>query len=480
MILSALSCSSGTEAEQDIAETSAVQQTVPESVPETEEPDYLASSLPETDLAGESIRLIGRSGSGGRINFPEDTFTGEAVNDALYTRNEELTKRYNVKIVNNSIDQLNDLMTLTSAAITAGDDAYEAIFADMADTARTLTLNSLLIDYSTVPYVDLSQHWWSKYNGDLSIGGKLFFPTGVITPQYFSALFLMLFNRQLADDYGIEDLYEVALEGNWTLDKMRSVMESATLDLNGDGKMDLDDRWSLVYDEVAGYAFYFGVGGKMTEFDEEGMPYLDIGTDQVIDLVEHLRSIVGDKEKCLRGEDYYKNAEQTVFKEGRALLVANTLHLVRTVYREMENDYGFLPMPKYDENQKEYLSYAQPWSGTGVAIPITNTKLGDTGLILEAMAYLSDSYVRDSMFETTYKEKLARDERTARILDIIADGARFDLNVFFNWGNSAATLRDAVMGNNTNYASSYAKIQKTTDKTIEKLCETIREMGKHE
>ena len=219
---------------------------------------------------------------------------------------------------------------------------------------------------------------------------------------------------------------------------------------------------------------------SLTEFDEEGMPYLDIGTDQVVDLVEHLRSIVGDKEKCLRGEDYYKNAEQTVFKEGRALLVANTLHLVRTVYREMENDYGFLPMPKMDENQKDYLSYAQPWSGTGVAIPITNTKLGDTGLILEAMAYLSDSYVRDSMFETTYKEKLARDERTAQILDIIAAGARFDLNVFFNWGNSATTLRDAVMGNNTTYASSYAKIKKTSDKAIEKLCETIREMGKHE
>ena len=96
------------------------------------------------------------------------------------------------------------------------------------------------------------------------------------------------------------------------------------------------------------------------------------------------------------------------------------------------------------------------------------------------MAYLSDSYVRDSMFETTYKEKLARDERTAQILDIITAGARFDLNVFFNWGNSATTLRDAVMGNNTTYASSYAKIKKTSDKAIEKLCETIREMGKHE
>ena len=36
------------------------------------------------------------------------------------------------------------------------------------------------------------------------------------------------------------------------------------------------------------------------------------------------------------------------------------------------------------------------------------------------------------------------------------------------------------MGNNVNYASSYAKIQKTADKMIGEFCETICEMEKHE
>ena len=367
-----------------------------------EETDYL-DSLPTENMNGESIRFIARHGTGGRINFPEESLTGETVNDSLYTRNDLLMSRYNVKIENNIVDSSGTLTSTTQTSIAAGEDAYDVIFADMADTARTLVVNNMLMDYSGVPTVDLSQRWWSQHNGDLSLGGKQFFPTGVITPQYFNSLYLMLFNQQLAVNYNVGDLYDLALEGRWTLDQLDSILAIATQDLNGDGQMDLDDQWSMVYDEVAGFAFYFGVGGKMTEFDEEGMPYLNIASDQVIDLVERLRSVVGDKEVCLRGEDYSKDSEQTIFREGRSLFVANTLFHVRTVYREMDNDYGFLPMPKYDENQKNYYSYAQPWSGTGVAIPVTNSKIDDTGLILEAMAYLSESYVRDSMFETTYK-----------------------------------------------------------------------------
>lgn len=464
-----ISCSGTPDETEPVISTEPASETVPESK------DYL-ETLPIADYGGQSVRFIARHDSGSRINFPEETTTGETINDALFTRNQRLEELLDIRIENNAVAEVTDLMSMTSTAVLATDDAYDVILADMADTARTLMLQEALFSYDEIPHVDLTQKWWSPYNADLAIGGKHFFPTGPISPMFFNATYLMLFNQTLAENFQLEDLYDTALSGGWTLDKLDTIITETSQDLNGDGKMDLEDQWSLVYDEVAGFAFYFGAGGKMTEFDAEKMPYLNIGSEQTVSLIEKLRSIVGNKDYCLRGENYEKNAEQSVFLEGRSLFAGQTINHVRTIYREMENDFGILPMPKLDENQQEYYSYSQPWSGTGAAVPITNSKLDMTGLVLEAMAYLSDTYVREAVYETTYKGKVARDARTAEVLDIITQGARFDLNVFFNWGGSANKLRDAVMGDNENYVSSYESVKTAAATAIEELCTQIREI----
>lgn len=454
----------------------------PENIPDTEniaettaETDYL-ETLPGKNLDGEVYHFIACHDGFNRVNFPGESMTGEVVNDALYQRNSRIQDEYNVVIDNISVDSPATLSTNVSNAVMAGEDAYDVVLGDMADTARTLVLSSYLHSFDNVPYVDLSRPWWSAYNTDLSFGGRIYFPTGPITPMYFNAIYLMLFNQSLASDLQLEDLYDTTLEGKWTLDTLNVCMERAVVDLNGDGVMNLDDQWAIAYDEVAGFGFFFGAGGQMTVFDETKMPYLTLHTEETVNLADTLRAIVGNKDTCLRGEDYNKNAEWPVFQEGRALFAATTMNNVRIVYRDMENDYGMLPMPKLNEEQETYYSYAQPWSGTGVLIPITVSRLENIGYIVEVMAYISNTDVRESVYETTLKTKLARDERAGEILDIISNGARFDLNVIFNWGGSANILRDNVLGNKLNFVSDYAAVKNAAETAIAELSETIRNL----
>jgi len=89
----------------------------------------------------------------------------------------------------------------------AGEDAYDIVLGPMTGTAQQLVINGQVQSYDNVPYVDLSQPWWSPYNTDLAIGGKIYFPTGPITPMYYNAVYLMLFNKSLAEDLGVDDLY---------------------------------------------------------------------------------------------------------------------------------------------------------------------------------------------------------------------------------------------------------------------------------
>ncbi len=441
------------------------------------EVNYL-ETLPKVDLDGGDMRFAAHHGSNYRQNFPEDTENGEPINDALYRRNREIESLYNTNIVNTATNDSGELLNLTRTAILSGEDAYDVIFADMSNTARALTLNGAILSYDKIPVVDLEKEWWNKYNmTDLTLGGKIYFPTGVITPMYFKAPYAMMFNQRLADSFGITSLYDDVDSGKWTIDRMSTLMKDTSLDLNGDGQMNLEDQWALAYDKVAAFAYYVGSGFKMVEYDDEGFPKLTMGSEKSVTALEKLRSIVGDKSTALRGEDYVKNAEFDVIYNGQALFAGQTLVRI-ALYRDMEDDYGILPMPKYNESQDEYYSYAQPWSGTGVAIPVTNKKLDETGTIVEAMAYLSNDYITTAMYDVTFKAKVSRDPDSERMLDIITESASFDLNVIFNFGSSTAVLQNYVLGNTDEFVSAYAAVEPAALAAIEELRETVLGLDK--
>ena len=56
-----------------------------------------------------------------------------------------------------------------------------------------------------------------------------------------------------------------------------------------------------------------------------------------------------------KAADVFADVIDPAFSEGRVLF--NVAGLVRvTVFRSMETDFGILPMPKLDKDQKEYYS----------------------------------------------------------------------------------------------------------------------------
>ncbi len=465
MLLATACAWGGTTTDTDASSDTTVAETT------TAEVDYL-DTLPKTQMDGQEIRIIGVN-VGMTQNLPIESENGEPVNDAMYNRNMALENRYGCKLVNTIKDSYPDAVEAVSTTVLANEDAYDVVFASMINVAKPLVTGKLVLSFDEVPVVDLEQKWWNKHNfTDISIGGKIYFPTGAITPQYFKAPYAMMFNKRLAESFGISELYTDVDNGTWTIDRMSELMKNTSLDVDGDGTMTLADQYALAYDEVAAFAYYIGSGKKMTDFDEDGFPYLVMGNEDSIQVLEKLRTIVGDKSIALRGEDYKKDAEYDVIFEGRALFAGQTLTRI-SLFRDMKDDFGIIPMPKFSDAQDSYYSYAQPWTGTGICVPVTNSRLNNTGLVVEAMAYLSDEYVTTAMYDKTLKSKFARDPESERMLDLIMDNASFDLNVIYNFGSTNTILREYVLGNSDEFVSKYTAAESSAKAAIETLKNTI-------
>ena len=68
--------------------------------------------------------------------------------------------------------------------------------------------------------------------------GNLFFSSSAISPRYYGSVYVLLFNRDLAAQLDLPDLYEQVTDGTWTLDSMMECARAALADTNGDRTRD--------------------------------------------------------------------------------------------------------------------------------------------------------------------------------------------------------------------------------------------------
>jgi len=134
----------------------------------------------------------------------------------------------------------------------------------------------------------------------------------------------------------------------------------------------------------------------------------------------------------------------------------------------MESEYGILPMPKWDEKQETYVSFLNAWGSGFVAIP-QNADIEKSAFITEAMAYAGHEYLRDPVYEISFKAKGTRDAESERMIDIIFETSYMDLNGIYNFGGSYEIVRDVIIEKKpliSSYESRETAIQKAADNFI--------------
>lgn len=260
--------------------------------------------------------------------------------------------------------------------------------------------------------------------------------------------------------------------GEWTIDKFASLLKNTAKDLDGDNKIGKDDQLGLAFDNMVGVGFPVAAGIKTSEYDSDGLPVVNMNSERTLDIISKLRVIFGDKENCFNGESVETGFDNKIFVQGRAIFNTHTMSNMIATFREMEDDYGIIPCPKFDEAQESYYSYSNPWCMIGVAVPVTCADKDTTAYVMEAMARKSYELVRPAQYDMTLKQKVLRDSDAELMLDLIYDNVVYDLNGVFDFGGSASVLEKAIK-QGADFTSAYAKIEEKTKTEIAKFVETM-------
>jgi len=454
--------------------------------PPEEQPEFIPAE--GTDYGGYKFRIFGYDGEAkgtwqiaaiSEIAAGEET--GDPINDAIYRRNREVEALYNIEFGLAPVTYPNrgDFAAKFTRAVLAGEDLFDAAFMLGDSLPAALSQKDTAHNLLTLPALDLSKSWWDQNSKKaMSIGGRLSAVIGDM--NFYSAIApLAIFaNKQLMQDYGVDNLYQLVRDGKWTWDAMHGIMKTVTKDLNGDGVIDKNDQVGLFAQYVHLYPAVNSAGEYMAVKDGADIPVLAPNKERVSGIAEKVGAIFKDASTTVIADDItagYGNVFfefiMPKFRDGGIMFHVNQL-LLSFELRSMDADFAILPFPKYDENQAGYGTVISPAWATYTVIPITCADTDRASAVLQAMGYYSQKYIMPAYYDVTVTNKLMRDEDSIEMMDIIFGNRQFDLAFLYNWGdiygmfNSMASSGKAdqfVSQIEKNEGKITAAIQKTLD-----------------
>ena len=140
----------------------------------------------------------------------------------------------------------------------------------------------------------------------------------------------------------------------------------------------------------------------------------------------------------------------------------------------MENDFGLIPFPKY-ENTQEFYTCEVLNSALAYVIPRSVQDKSRSATISEALAIDSHGDFMNAYLDTTITGKSIRDEDSRDMLQIIFEYRVYDLGDIFGWGGITGAYQNAVNAGSENFASSAKKIEKVFNKSVEKSLKAYEE-----
>lgn len=440
ILLSFAACASDTK--KDAADTTkAPLSTEPGSDTAYYEPD----ELPALNFGGEKIVFLTRENlekkEGVNVTFHESTFTVEdlnsnVLNDSIYNRELFVEDRLGVEIENYAVE---DVDAEFEKMIGSGDDVYDAVVADNAGLS-IYVFKDYLTDLYSVDYLDTTKPWWSQnFNREAELLGSLYLTTGSLCLSLYKNTYAVYYNKNLAENYSmgkpdLANLYGIVDAGKWTFDKFTQLGGDLYVDVNGNTVRDLDDIYGIAYDR------YFPIDAIWSGFDirvfsrtDDGWFDFDVNTDKMYTALDKIFVLINELEGSITanvGTDaetsYSCDRPELHFANGTNLFLVERLgYAEKETMRNMQDDYGVLPYPKYDENQKEYYSFTHDFYGA-VVIPNTNGNPDTVGAVLEAMASFSYRDTIPAYLDTVLKGQYMSDPQSRRMIDTVVDGIYID------------------------------------------------------
>ena len=484
------SCASDGDADenngvQNITETGNNGAVTGEAVDETivSDDSKILPDLPEMDLGGQvfNFYVMGRDRNVNNysVEIYAEELTGDTINDAVFLRNKYIEEKYNLEITEFPETQ-SSLSSAVRGRLMANEDIYQVLMMNLRDSAA-LANEGLLVNLRDVEHIDFNKPWWDKASNDgFSIANQLNFAVGDINIMDNNATWAVFFNKKLISELDLELPYVHVRNNEWTLDTYHAASRAAAQDLNGDGIMDPDDdRWGTVGDYLNTFMLFIASGETVIRKNNDDLPYFEMLNSRSADVLNKVMDIQLDRESTVHANEHsskyanvYSDMVRRNFREDRSLFYIAGL-LTFTLLRDMESEFGMVPMPKLDSAQDNYYTTFNHSNASALSIPVTNAKLAETGLLVEALSAESMYTLTPAYFEVALERKYMRDEESRDMLEIILSTRMVDLTTIYDWGGAQSIFETLTQRSSRNFTSEFERIQGRIESGIESTAEKI-------
>lgn len=428
--------------------------------------------VPKTDNGGREFNILTTLHAAYEYDAEEQT--GDVVSDAVYERNAAVEELLGIDLnftieAGHWVDR-ESFNGLIKNSVMAGDGTYDLVNG-VTVCVLPIAGEGVFIDANELEYVDLNNPWWVQgMNDDLAIGGKLYGFIGDASLSLYKDMSVVFFNKQLLENYKLTSPYEDVRNGTWTLDKFTEMIQAVGSDLNGDGKWDpKEDLFGMIYHDVPMRAFQTSTEFTVIDMDENGDPFIADLSERDTDTFLKLFSLITEPDNVWGKDVSDHNEIASNFAADRALFMCDFLYDTEYL-RDMTSDFGIIPYPKRDAEQKDY--HTQIGTSTSMFfVPKTTKDVTLTSQVCEALSYYSSVGVIPAYYEVALKGKYTRDEDAKEMLEIIRSSAQMDFTYAYHTMFSPPPNKVTMTAGN-NIASYYATNKPKWEGTLSALLES--------
>ena len=390
----------------------------------------LKDSLPnDLNYRGDQIVFITSD------QIDAEKLTNDPVSDILYERNKAVEQRLNVKISciedGNAIDKM-------VTAVKSNSAEYDILVEMCWRTAPKFT-EGYFADLRQSKYLDFDKPWWNQsFNDVVLFNEKQYGVTGAMVLSLYRRTYTTVFNKPLFTDANQKFLYDYVEDGTWTLDKQISLVPLFHKD-NGNQIADIEgDVYGFVSNDFISVDPYWAACEvDIIKKNADGEYEWVFDTDKMYEMAQKVLALYYETDGAAYIEQDDFQAENTIlnmFSSGYAAMATMAIQsLESSDMRDMPQEYGVVPIPKYSESQGTYRS--QMHDGFTLAcIPTTvqGERLNELSALLEAMGSSSYNIVRPVYYETTLRTKIAQDPQSSAMMDLIINNIYLDAGFVYS------------------------------------------------
>lgn len=491
MLLSTVACGTG---DSGVDTGKATETKTAETDSDTATDNSLVCDLPDNlNYGGDEITIIYAKASGREDELLSEGLGNGTVSDAVYERNQLVESQLNVKIsLVAETDSTVATKVDTDIKSSSGNPEYDIVVSGTY-VAITPAIEGKYKNLTALDNIDTSKSYWTQgYNNlaTFTTSNRQFLASGPVAISMFRLMFLTIYNRTVMENNKKEDLYDVVIRGDWTLDYQYSLISGMYVDSSGDSKRTDDDTYGFITGNIISVDPYMVSTGIALITKDAETQELTFNADvqkeltEVVDVVQKLLHDEGtylfqsaDRDDV--GKDYIVES----FGKGKSMMATLMFwNMEHNIDQLSALTYGIAPIPKFSKAQ-EYRSYVQDQvSSFGISAGVGDAdRAEELAAVLEAMAYHSYNVVRPAYYTNTLSTRYMQDPQSEQILDLIFKSLSFDFSQSGSNILTGSCLRDMmrpIMSGNRNTVSSQMRSwSRSIPKRLDKINQDLDKMN---